>query len=128
MVTLRFAGLSAFDASTLASPAGFRISGNFVRDLVKSKIVAHYRNYHWVVGDKHHSSYECAAPVSMLFEDALGGRSEVYGPFETARAADGAMYCDGELFTRFNDESLLWHAIETRTHWPALIILPPGAC
>ena len=38
MVTLRFAGLSAFDSSSLVSAAGFRISGNFVRDLVSGTI------------------------------------------------------------------------------------------
>jgi hypothetical protein len=126
MVTLRFAGLSAFDTNSLVSPAGFRISGNFVRDLVSGHIVAQYRNYHWVIGDHHHSAYECTVPASIFFEDALGGRSDVFGPYQLIRTADGVMYCDAQYFSRFIDESLLWHSIATNTHWPALFIVPPA--
>jgi hypothetical protein len=125
MISLVFGGPSVADKAVVGPAAGFRIAGNFVRELPGGTIVAQYERFHWTIRGNHYTTYECVGPVIAYFEEQLGGKSTVFGPFGELRCADGVMYADKEFFARFIEESLLWSSVITKTHWPMIVIAAP---
>jgi hypothetical protein len=127
MIQLLFKGHSTGGDKTVGPAPAFRIAGNFIRAEPSGTILARYEDYHWDIDGAAYTSYHCEAPVAIHFEEFLGGKSSKFGPFKNVHTADGVMYCDGEMFARYMDESLLWLATPTRTHWPMLVIKAAGA-
>jgi hypothetical protein len=122
MVRLKFLGMYAGRSIVLGPAEGFRVSGNFLRELPSNTILGEYSRHQWHVKDEHFSRYDCIDPSRIHFADAEGTRSEMFGPFEKMHVADGTMYTGEKLFAKFIDETILWHSYELETYWPNLII------
>jgi len=125
MIRLQFRGVREVDGTELGPSSGFRIAGNFVRELPSENVVARFERYHWTVNGKFYMAYDCLEPAIVYFEEALGGTSPAFGPFDDIHTADGVMYCNKEFFAKFVEESLLWLSVRTETHWPMLVIASP---
>jgi hypothetical protein len=125
MIKLRFEGLHEGQAITLGPAEGFRVAGNFLRELPSNEVLGHYSRHQWHVRDGHFSRYDCNEPCLVYFADREGTRSETFGPFRRLHVADGTMYTLEALFAKFIDETLLWHSFELENYWPSLIIHSP---
>lgn len=121
MVHLHFDGRSPSYSLVLGPAPWFRISGNFIRQGPDGTVVATYRHHQWELQGRHFTRWDCKQPSVIHFEDAAGGPTERFGPFQTLYAADGVLYADDELFAKFIEESQLWHCYATENFWPALV-------
>ena len=126
MVHLHFDGRSPRHGVVLGPAPWFRISGNFIRQGPNGAIVAMYRRHQWELKGNHYTRWDCKQPGTIHFEDAEGGRTESFGPFQKFHAADGVLYVDDRLFAKFIEEAQLWHSYETENFWPALIFEAPA--
>jgi hypothetical protein len=86
------------------------------------KVVSTFHNYTWEAEGRYFTSYDVEGPVVVQFEDALGGQSAVYGPFDSINTTDGVMRVKNELVAKFINETQLWHDIKNDTYWPVLVI------
>jgi hypothetical protein len=100
----------------------FRSTGNFIRQGPQGKVVATFHNYTWETDGRHYTSYDVEGSATIHFEDALGGESVVYGPFDSIKTTDGVMRVKDELFSKFINETQLWHDIKNDTYWPVMVI------
>jgi hypothetical protein len=125
MIKLRFEALQEHQCISLGPAEGFRVAGNFLRQLPANEVLGQYVRHQWHVREGHFSRYDCCEPCRVYFADFEGTRSELFGPFEQLHVADGTMYAADRLFAKFIDESLLWHSFELETYWPSLIITGP---
>ena len=122
MLHLQFQGSGPAQNATLGPSASFRVSGNFIRNAEDGQILARYHNHFWEIDGKFFTRYDCPEKVRIHFEDAEGGQTEFYGPFDSIWVADGSVYAAGKLFAKFVDQTLLWHDHETDTFWPVMIL------
>lgn len=125
MVRLRFAGMHAGHAVDLGPAEGFRVAGNFLRELPTNVVLAQYSRHQWHVRGGHFSRYDCIDRCCIHFTDADGSPSGRCGPFDVMHVADGTMYAGDKLFAKFIDETVLWHSFEFESYWPNLIITGP---
>jgi len=123
MITLRFEAMQAQQSVTVGPAEGFRVGGNFLRQLPDSTVLGHYSSHQWHVRDGHFSRYDCREPCLIFFTDREGTPSRTFGPFDRVHVADGTMYVGEKLFAKFIDETLLWHSFELENYWPNLIIV-----
>jgi hypothetical protein len=123
MLYLQFKASRSQEA-TLGSAAGFRVAGNFIRDIDTGEIVARYHNHFWEVAGNHYTGYQCNERLTMHFEDVEGGSTDKYGPFPGLNVADGSAYAEDRLVAKFIDPTLLWHDHQTDTYWPNMILQP----
>ena len=121
MVHLKFDASSPAYSVTLGPAPWFRVAGNFIRQGPEGVIVATYRKHQWEVQSRYFTRFDCWDRAVIHFEDAAGGSSEDFGPFDQFHAADGTMYTGDKLFAKFIEESQLWHCYLTETFWPALV-------
>ncbi len=124
MIRLEFHGMVRAHSIELGPAKGFRVAGNFLRQLPENQVLGEYIRHQWRVRDGHFTRYDTLEPCRVYFEDAEGTRSEVFGPYDRMHVADGTMYTNEELFAKFIDETVLWHAMEIETYWPSVIIVP----
>jgi hypothetical protein len=122
MVRLKFEAMTDAHSVVVGPCEGFRVAGNFLRELPGNLVVAVYHRHQWHVQDGHFSRYDCLEPCQVCFADAEGTRTSLLGPFRALHTADGTMYADDALFAKFIDETLLWHSFELENYWPNLII------
>ena len=122
MVRLKFIGMHAGHSIVLGPAMGFRVAGNFLRELPSNAVLGEYSRHQWHVNEGHFSRYDCIDPTRINFADADGTPSEKFGPFQQMHVADGTMYAGDKLFAKFIDETLLWHSFELECYWPNLII------
>jgi hypothetical protein len=125
MIKLHFDALQAQQSISVGPAEGFRVAGNFLRQLPGNEVLGQYSRHQWHVRDGHFSRYDCRQRCVVYFTDREGTRSETFGPFEMLHVADGTMYTDDRLFAKFVDETLLWHSFDLDTYWPSLIISSP---
>ena len=125
MIKLHFDALQAQHSISVGPAEGFRVAGNFLRQLPGNEVLGQYSRHQWHVRDGHFSRYDCREPCLVHFTDREGTSSETFGPFETLHVADGTMYTRDRLFAKFIDETLLWHSFDLETYWPNLIISSP---
>ena len=125
MISLQFNAIQTQHCLTVGPAEGFRIAGNFLRQLPDNKVLGHYARRQWHVRDGHFSRYDCKEPCLVHFSDREGTSSETFGPVPQLYVADGTMYAGDALFAKFIDETLLWHSFELQTYWPNLIISAP---
>jgi hypothetical protein len=126
MVRLKFEAFQEAHSVIVGPSTGFRIAGNFLRQLPDGDVVGQYARHQWHVGGGHFARYDCIDRCCVLFADAEGTRSAMFGPFEILHVADGTMYAADKLFAKFIDETVLWHSFELESYWPSLIILGPA--
>jgi len=125
MVRLQFKGMHAGHTVELGPAEGFRVAGNFLRELPSNRVLAQYSRHQWHVRGGHFSRYDCIDRCCIYFTDAGGTPSEHCGPFTVMHVADGTMYAGDKLFAKFIDETVLWHSFEFESYWPNLIITRP---
>ncbi len=125
MIKLNFDALQKQQCVTVGPAEGFRVAGNFLRQLPGNEVVGHYSRHQWHVADGHYSRYDCHERCCVYFTDIEDTKSEIFGPFERLHVADGTMYTGDALFAKFIDETLLWHSFELENYWPNLIITSP---
>jgi hypothetical protein len=122
VIHLIFEGMQEARSVKVGPAEGFRVAGNFLRELPSNTVVGQYSRHQWHVRNGHFSRYDCNEPCLVYFADAEGVRSETFGPFDRLHVADGTMYTREELFAKFIDETLLWHSFELESYWPSMII------
>ena len=122
MIRIKFQGLQDARSVTVGPAEGYRVAGNFLRELPSNAVVANYGRHQWHVNDDHFSRYDCLDRCRVQFSDVEGTLSEQFGPFKTLVTADGTMYADDKLFAKFIDETVLWHSFELESYWQNLII------
>jgi hypothetical protein len=123
MISLSFH--SSFSVPARVGPAPwFRITGNFIRQGPQGNVVSTFHNYTWETGGQFYTSYDVEGWANIQFEDALGGQSAVYGPFDSINTTDGVMRVKNELVAKFINETQLWHDIKNDTYWPVMVIKP----
>jgi hypothetical protein len=122
MVRLRFQALQDVHSITVGPAVGFRVAGNFLRQLPDNVVVGAYHSHQWHVQDGHFSRYDCIDPSRVYFTDIEGTPTQLFGPFAQLHVADGTMYTADKLFAKFIDETLNWHSFELENFWPNLII------
>ena len=133
MIQLVFADSLVPQPSVLGPAPWFKVGGNFMRVGPHGAIAGTYRLHHWEVQSQHYTRWDCRGQSWVHFEDALGGNTEVFGPFEEVYAADGVMHADGKLFAKFIEETQLWHCYPSENFWPVMVIksaadlLPSGS-
>ena len=108
--------------ATLGPAPWFRIAGNFIRQGPHNTIAGTFRMHHWEVGGHHYSRYDCKDPVTIHFEEILGGKSEEFGPFPTMFSQDGVIHAGDGLFAKFIEETQMWHCFRTENFWPIIVI------
>ena len=124
MIQLHFAGLSHVESVTLGPAPWFRIAGNFIRQGPDGGIVATFRKHQWEVQSRYFTRWDSKDRAIIHFEDTAGGATENFGPFARCHASDGVMYADEKLFSKFVEESQLWHCYPTENFWPVIVIKP----
>jgi hypothetical protein len=122
MIRLKFQAMQEARSLTVGPGEGFRVAGNFLRELPSNAVLGEYSRHQWHVRDGHFSRYDCDEMCHVYFADAEGVRSGTFGPFNGLHVADGTMYTNEKLFAKFVDETLLWHSFELESYWPNLII------
>jgi hypothetical protein len=122
MLEIRFTGTAPTYQTTIGAALRFRVAGNFIREADTGEILARYHNHYWEVSGKHYTHYRCDSAIRLHFEDAEGGKSDVYGPFPGIEVADGSAYAEKKLVAKFMDTTLLWHDHQGDTFWPNMII------
>jgi hypothetical protein len=127
MIRLSFEGIQPLHSITLGPAEGFRVAGNFLRQLPTQEVLGQYARHQWHVRGAHFSRYDCREPCRVYSADAAGTQSRIFGRFAQLHVADGTMYASDALFAKFIDESVLWHSFELETYWPSLIITLQGA-
>ena len=123
MISLSFQG--AFELPVAVGPAPwFRVTGNFVRQGPHSAIAGKFHNNAWETAGQSYASYDVQGLAVVQFEDAFGGQSDIFGPFDSVRSADGLMWANSEPFAKFVNETQLWQDIKNDTYWPVMVIKP----
>ena len=122
MIELRFENGTRNAAIVLGPAPWFRVSGNFIRQGPHGTISGTFRMHHWEVNARHFARYDCDGPVLVHFEDAEGGKTEDFGPFNRVYAQDGVMHVEKELFAKFLEETQMWHVFPIETYWPVMVI------
>ena len=122
MIRLKFEALQEARSVFVGPAEGFRVAGNFLRELPSNTVVGQYSRHQWHVRDGHFSRYDCEQRCYVCFADAEGMLSASFGPFEALHVADGTMYTREKLFAKFIDETVLWHSFELESYWPSMIV------
>ena len=125
MITLIFKNESPGDTVRLGPLPNFRVSSNFIRDPASGQILARYHNHFWEADGKFFTRYDCPNRVSIHFEDLEGGKTDTYGPYASLWVADGSLHAGGKLFTKFVDQTLMWHDHQSDTYWPVMVLSAP---
>jgi hypothetical protein len=118
--------LTATQQTTIGPARHFRVAGNFIRDADSGEILARYHNHYWEADGGHYTGYDCPDRVVIRFEDAEGGSTDAYGPFDGLHVADGSVYGANKLVAKFVDQTLLWHDHQSDTYWQNMILESPG--
>ncbi len=137
MIQLRFNSLAGTDPTTLGPAPFFRVEGSSLCQGPDRAVIARYFDYHWEIGNRFVSSYECTDPVVLHFEGSDGAVSDVYGPFQQVRFPNGSCYADRRLFAELVGEHGGGHGVPVKggsqwlhramlTRWPTLVISPAG--
>jgi hypothetical protein len=122
VIRLKFEALQEARSITVGPAVGFRVAGNFLRELPSNAVLGEYTRHQWHVRSGHFSRYDCPDVCHVYFADAEGTLSKSFGPFDRLYVADGTMYTREKLFAKFIDETLLWHSFELESYWPSMII------
>src|SRR3954471_11337598 len=112
---------------TLGPAPWFRVERNELRQGPTESLVGELRNRQWNVRGRHFSIVEATPGSTAQFANPAGGVSPAYGPYEDVRMADGAVYGDGKLLARFDDETYLWRCAQTQKAWPAVLVSALGS-
>ena len=111
---------------TLGPAPWFRVDRNELRQGPTESLVAELRNHQWSVHGRSFPVVEATDASTVQFSAPAGPVSRPFGPFRELKLADGALYGDGKLVARFDDDTYLWRCAETHEAWPAVVVSSVG--
>lgn len=129
MIQLKMSPTLLGSRITLGPAPWFRVDRNELRQGPTESLVAELRNHQWSVHGQHFAVVEATPGSTVQFAGMAGAASAPSGPFAEVKLADGALYADGHLVARFDDETYLWRCAQTHEAWPAVVVASaePGA-
>ena len=111
---------------TLGPAPWFRVERNELRQGPTESLVGELQNHQWNVHGRHFAVVEATPGSTLQFAGPTGPASPPYGPYSDVRMADGAVYGDGQVIARFDDETYLWRCALTQKAWPAVVVSSPA--
>lgn len=125
MLQLKMSPQATGSRLTLGPAPWFRVERHELREGPTERLVGQLHNQQWNVGGQRFVQVE-ATPGSMLHFEVPGGPgTSSLGPFQSLQIADGAMYGDGKLLARFDEDTYLWRCVTTRQAWPSVVVAAP---
>ena len=112
---------------TLGPAPWFRVDRNELRQGPTESLVGELHNHQWNVHGRHFNLVEATTGATLQFASPNGPSSPAYGPYADVRLADGAVYGDGKLIARFDDETYLWRCADTQQAFPAVVVASENA-
>ena len=106
---------------TLGPAPWFRVDRNELRQGPTESLVGELRNHQWNVKGRHFAIVE-ATPGSTVQFAGPASAAPPLGPYQDLRLTDGALYADGKLVAKFDDETYLWLCPDTHQAWPAVVV------
>ena len=89
MITLTFRPLQT-ESAILVRAAYFRICADGTLRGPDNCVSARYLNSFWHLGQRRHGSFDCAGPILLRVTNQRG-QHECIGPYDSVRAANGAI-------------------------------------
>ncbi len=126
MVQLRMTPALAGSRITLGPAPWFRVERNELRQGPTEGLVGELRDHQWNVNGRHFAMLEATPGALLEFAGPAGPMAAPLGPYEELHMADGAMYADGQLVARFDDDTYLWRCPATHEAFPALVVRSVG--
>jgi hypothetical protein len=126
MIQLKMSPALLGSRLTLGPAPWFRVDRNELRQGPTESLVGELRNHQWAVNGRHYAVVEATPGSTVRFASPTGGETRPTGPYREVRLADGALYADGKLVARFDDDTYLWRCIATHQAWPAVVVAAPG--
>ena len=122
MVRLQMSPALLGSRITLGPAPWFRVERNELRQGPTESLVGELRNHQWNVHGRHFSVVDASPGATVQIAAAHGPSSSSFGPYQEVRFADGAMYGDGQLIAKFDEETYLWRCTTTQEAWPAVVV------
>lgn len=125
MVQLRDSATPAAARLTLPSAPWFRVERHELREGPTERLVGQLSDRQWRVEGHQYGELQAVAGSTLHFEDASGSATRELGPFQALQIADGAMYGDGKMLARFDEDTYLWRCPATREAFPCVVVSAP---
>jgi hypothetical protein len=125
MVQLSMSPVLLGSRLTLGPAPWFRVERHELREGPTERLVGQLRNNQWHVSGGHFVEVKATPGSSLHFEGPEGPASRELGPFQSLHMADGALYGDGALIARFDEDTYLWRCPATREAWPSIVVSSP---
>lgn len=122
MVQLRMSPPLLGSRLTLGPAPWFRVERNELRQGPTESLVGELRNHQWNVNGRHFAVVEATPGSTLQFAGPGGMATTPTGPYRELQMADGALYADGQLIARFDDDTYLWRCARTHKAWPSLVL------
>lgn len=120
MVQLQMSPTQLGNRVTLGPAPWYRVERHELREGPTERLVGQLRNHQWSI-DGHHFAAVHASRSKLHFERG-GDATPQFGPFEQLHMSDGALYGDGELIARFDDDTYLWRCAKSQQAWPSIVV------
>jgi hypothetical protein len=125
MVELNMSPASLGSRLTLGPAPWFRLERHELREGPTERLVGTLRNQQWNVAGQHFIDVQATPGSTLHFEGPAGPVASEMGPFEFLSMADGALYGDGQVIARFDEDTYLWRSATTQEAWPSLVVRLP---
>ncbi len=121
MIRLEF---SAADPRRIfsAPAAAFRFGPDGVTADPGGHQVARFSGRMWEIDGRHFTRCECRGPARVQLEDTDGQLTEPLGPFDALALYGGSLYHKGALLARFDEAGRVWHAVQSKAVYTAIVI------
>lgn len=123
MVRLQMSPTLLGSRITLGPAPWFRVERNELRQGPTESLVGELRNHQWNVNGRHFSVLDAGPGTRVQFAADQGPVSAEFGPYTDVRFADGAVYGDGQLIARFEEDTYLWRCVSTHKAWPSVMVI-----
>ena len=125
MVQLHSSPPTAAPRLVLPFAPWFRVERHELREGPTERLVGRLTNRQWRVEGNEYGELRAIPGSTLHFEDAYGQSAREIGPFQSLHIADGAMYGDGQLLARFDEDTYLWRCPATREAFPCVVVSAP---
>jgi len=114
LITLTFSPLSA-DSQVLVRAVFFRICADYTLRGPDNTVVATYTAHTWLLGARNCREFHCNNAVYLRVTGADGSRERL-GPYEFLRAAEGALFTQGQCLGSYSPKYTgvalrCWHEV-----------------
>jgi hypothetical protein len=103
----------------------FRLERHELREGPTERLVGRLSNRQWRIEGTQYGELQAVPGSTLRFEDGCGPAGREMGPFRSLHIADGAMYGDGKLLARFDEDTYLWRCAATREAFPCVVVAAP---